>query len=47
MATCLSEAAFSLHSHFGEEGPAKAGNAAGLPAEVPAQAWRLFSTGPE
>jgi len=32
MATCLREAAFSLRSHFGEGGTAKAGNAAGLPA---------------
>jgi len=46
MAICLREAAFSLRSHFGEGGPAKAGNAAGLPAEAPAQAWRLFSTDP-
>ena len=29
IATCLREAAFSLRSHFGEGGPAKAGNAAG------------------
>ncbi len=29
MATCLREAAFSLRSHFGEGGTAKAGNAAG------------------
>jgi len=28
--TCLREAAFSLRAHFGEEGSAKAGNAAGL-----------------
>ncbi len=28
-ATCLREAAFSLRSHFGEGGTAKAGNAAG------------------
>jgi len=27
--TCLREAAFSLRSHFGEGGTAKAGNAAG------------------
>jgi len=32
LATCLCETAFSLCSHFGEGGTAKAGNAAGLPA---------------